>query len=107
MSTITKETIIGWNKIVTSVQPINPVQFIETIYATEEYEDWSGCRSIPRARRRHKQGIQTAMRIRRKPACYQADGKMFIHPDLMRAMKKRLSDRVEADMYNSILGPRP
>lgn len=107
MGDINKETIISWNQIKTSVRPIDEVEFVETIYATKEYEDWSGCRSVPRAKRRHKQGIKTAMRVRRKPACYKMDGKMFIHPDLLQAMKKRVSDRIESYMYNAILGTRP
>lgn len=107
MSTINSETIAGWSKIAKSIRSIDAVEFVETIHATEEYEDWSGCRSIPRAKRRHKQGIRTAMRVRRKPACYKADGKMFIRPELARALRKRLSDQIDRDLYSAFTGGRP
>lgn len=75
------------------------VELVVTPYATlgEEY-DWSGCRSPSRARRRHRQGHRTRLVVRPKPACFEAGGRMYIHPVLHAALKKRLAAQVDASI---------
>lgn len=83
------------------------VPIIESPFATRRVEDWSGCRSIPRAKRRHAKGKRTRMRIIEKPACFQMDGKFYMHPEFRRELERQLADRIERNFYASILGARP
>lgn len=75
------------------IQPAPPApRIVESIFATEEAEDWSRVRSPGRARRRrgkHQQNI----RIWRKPAAYKIDGVIYAHPEMVRAMRRAIADR--------------
>ena len=57
----------------------------------EKYDDWSGCRSIPRAKRRHAQGIRTRMRVKWRPRkdAITIDGgrTYYLHPEAYTALK--------------------
>lgn len=72
------------------------VKIIEDRNMTDPEEDWSGCRSIPRAKRRHAKGIRTRMRIMQVPKkeAYAMHGgrTLVMHPELARIMRDQLND---------------
>lgn len=81
-----------------AAQPI-----IETVRAVgEQVEDWSACRSPARARRREKRGFKQHVRRFRKPACYEANGTFFIHPELARELRKEMSRRMDRRIENDL-----
>ncbi len=57
----------------------------------ESYEDWSECRSISRAKRRHARGIRTRMRVKwrpRKVAVTINGGRTYlVHPSVYHALR--------------------
>lgn len=95
---------INWNVgFSVAAQPI-----VETIHAVGELvEDWSGCRSPSRAKRREWRGFPQHVKRYRKPACYEANGTLFIHPALARELrqtvKKRIDRQIDNDLSASLL----
>jgi hypothetical protein len=78
---------------------------IVTEYATSGYTfDWSGCRSPSRAKRRHAQGHRTRLVVRPTPAAYEAGDKLYVHPAVYAAMKKRLAAQVDASIERALRG---
>lgn len=66
------------------------VQIIETITAATPVEDWSRVRSPSRAARRLKSGKRKhPVPIWLKPACFQIGGAFYMHPELMRELRRR------------------
>jgi hypothetical protein len=64
------------------------MKVIESRYATRHIQDWSGCRSIPRAKRRHARGIKTRMVERDIPGAYMVGGKeIHAHPEIISLIK--------------------
>ena len=78
-------------------------QMVETISAVERVQDWSGCRSVSRAMRRHKQGHKTRMKQWDKPAAYRSGNVIYIHPQMARELRQELAtqanDMVDAMAY--------
>lgn len=83
------------------------MRIVEDPFMTDTVEDWSGCRSISRARRRHARGIRTRMRpiqVPKKEAylidnaklgLYGASGQTVVmHPE----MAKKLREEAKKDM---------
>ena len=73
------------------------MRIVEDPFMTDTVEDWSCCRSIPRAKRRHARGIKTAMRyiqVPKKESYYiKASNTLVIHPE----MKKLLVEESKKD----------
>lgn len=65
------------------------IPIIASEHATMEVEDWSGCRSPSRARRRLAQGHPQHMVKRREPCMYLIDGSYFAHPEVLDALRRR------------------
>lgn len=84
--------------------------FVETLQAVRVEEDWSGCRSPSRAKRRHAMGIRTRMVRRERPSCYfvEALNCYYIHPKMMKGFKERLGYDLkrnqESSLYKGIMG---
>lgn len=72
-------------------------RFVESWLATEEAEDWSKVRSPARAKRRLKRGFKQNIKFYRKPACFfiKADNTYYIHPELMKELRKRTSEMAD------------
>lgn len=81
----------------TAGQTWGGLDVIVTPLATKRVEDWSGVRSPGRARRRRKRGFRQNIVVTELPAAYQVAGKLIVHPDFWRSMKKKLA-RWEDDM---------
>ena len=66
-------------------------RIIESPFMVDTVEDWSGCRSIPRAKRRHAKGIRTRMRLIEVPkkCAYAMDqGRTLVmHPEMARLLR--------------------
>lgn len=86
-----------------ALHAINGLSLVETAHATEQCEDWSACRSPSRARRREKRGFKQRVRRWRKPACYQTGDTIFIHPDLAREMRRRMSRQIDNDIAATMM----
>ena len=86
------------------VKPIP--RFVESELLVDRVEDWSGCRSPSRARRRHKQGHKqhVVMVDVPKPGAYQIGNEIFIHPFTMAKVRKALSENVERRMDDAMMG---
>ncbi len=63
------------------------MKIIETLSAYETVEDWSGCRSIPRAIRRAKRGKKQRMIVRAKPKAFMLGGVIYAHPDIVAQLR--------------------
>lgn len=63
------------------------IHIIESKYATKMVQDWSGCRSVPRAKRRHAKGIKTRMVEKEVPAFFMIDRKIVEHPLVVQKLK--------------------
>ncbi len=70
----------------------------------EPYEDWSRCRSLPRARRRPARGIRTAMRVRHRPQrkAYEINGIFYMHPEMLRALQFKLKTRADKRLMDTL-----
>jgi len=77
------------------------IPLVETANAIERVEDWSGCRSQARARRRAARGFKQRMVVRARPVAWLINGVLFIHPEL--AMRLRAA----ADSRAAPPAPRP
>lgn len=72
-------------------------QVHETLAATEPAEDWSRVRSPGRAaRRRHKH--RQNIRVWRKPCAFMLDGKLYVHPEIMRTMRQNMAKRIDGSV---------
>lgn len=77
---------------------------IETVNAVgEEVADWSRCRSPARAKRREKRGFPQHVHRFRKPACYEANGTLYIHPALAIEMRKKLNRQIDNDIVATMM----
>lgn len=67
-------------------------------------EDWSGCRSPARARRRRAQGHPQRARFKRvpDPNIYEIGGKLVMHPATYRKLCDQMDEKVNASLNNSI-----
>ncbi len=61
-----------------------------------KYEDWSGCRSPSRAKRRHRQGHKTRMVLRDQS--FVAGSKLLMSRQAMQQLK----NRIDSDIYRMI-----
>ena len=66
------------------------MRVISSKYCFTEKQDWLGCRSIPRAKRRHARGIKTRMVIREIPTVNIINGKMYAHPSVISAIEENI-----------------
>jgi hypothetical protein len=75
------------------------VRIVESPLMVDTVEDWSGCRSIPRAKRRHARGIKTAMRlisVPKKNAYAMDNGRTLVmHPEMARQMRAEAAKDAE------------
>ena len=82
---------------------------------TEDYEDWSGCRSIPRAKRRRKQGHRQNVVTRTRPSSEfwhdKNSNTIYCHPETYNKMHEHINralqktqKKVENDFYKMITG---
>lgn len=85
------------------VAPIMP-KVIETLDATTPAEDWSRVRSPGRARRRMKLGHRQNIRHYRAPAAYMLDGNFYVHPEVMKELRRSTEMRMDREIEASILG---
>lgn len=77
------------------------IDVITSDLMTEDYEDWSACRSPSRAKRRHRRGIKTRMVIRSRPLKYALmNGRQAI---MHSQMAKAISQRIEQDIMRSMV----
>lgn len=67
---------------------INGLPIIKSDYALKTIEDWSDCRSIPRAKRHHAKGIKTRMIERQVPAIIMLNGRAYAHPKVIDGLYK-------------------
>lgn len=81
----------------------NGIRYIESVQATEPAEDWSGCRSISRARRREAQGHRQRVRRYRAPAAYMIGDVLYIHPDLATRLRRETAERLSLAFDKAIL----
>ena len=56
--------------------------------AMRRVQDWSGCRSPSRARRRLAKGYRQRMVERDVPAAFMLQGALIVHPALMRLIEE-------------------
>lgn len=75
------------------------LRVIITENAMQYSEDWSGCRSPARARRREKQGRRQHVKRRSVPMAFVVDKSLVIHPHLFERLKKQVGE------YRPTLGP--
>lgn len=84
------------------------MDIVESVYAVKREEDWSRVRSPSRARRRMKRGHRQNVVVTEKPAAYMMNGKLFAHPEFVRALNERLSSdlakRMDDDMARVLRG---
>lgn len=80
------------------------LDLVESIHATELVQDWSGCRSPSRARRRHARGIKTQLKEFRKPACYRMGGILYAHPEFIRHLGERMQRDVDNRLFAAFNG---
>ncbi len=76
------------------------MRFVETLTAVEMVEDWSKCRSIPRAMRRRKQGHKQHDKMFAKPCAYKIDGVIHIHPALYAELRLHTEKTQHQDAYD-------
>lgn len=74
------------------------VEIIESIHATKRVEDWSQVRSPGRAARRLKRGFRQNIVVRQEPAAFQVEGKMVVHPSILKEMQRRMAKQIDADL---------
>lgn len=82
------------------------IRIIEDIFMTDTVEDWSGCRSIPRAKRRHARGIKTRMRYIKVPKkegyFIKESNTLVVHPEVRKLLSEELKkdpEQMEAESY--------
>lgn len=89
-----------------SISPIGGTMFVETLHAVDRREDWSACRSIPRAIRRQKQGHKQRMVISEKPLAFMINGVLHVHPEIKRQIVYQLGNsmerQIEKDLYSAM-----
>jgi hypothetical protein len=93
----------------TLAQSFSAQRIIEDRNLTKTIEDWSGCRSPSRARRRRRQGHPQRMVYRQvpDPSVYYIDDALVMHPETARAMERRMVEsmaRVELKMLEEGTG---
>lgn len=102
--TITSATIANWKSMMAAV-PIAP-RIVENSLLMESYEDWSQVRSPSRARRRMKLGHRQRVRYLQRPMRkgFEIDGVIYVHPEILREMKRSLAKRIDRDLEASFMG---
>ena len=55
----------------------------ESKYMTKKVQDWSGCRSKARAKRRHAKGIKTRMVEKEVPTAMMVGRRLYAHPQVI------------------------
>jgi hypothetical protein len=70
------------------LNPFSSMGIVESLHATEAYEDWSRVRSPARARRRLKRGFRQNIVHMRKPAAFRINGVIYAHPEIIRALRE-------------------
>ena len=103
MSTLGPEQIYKWKAQLAALTMPAALRIRTSYHLTEPFENWSGCRSVSRARRRHAKGIKTAMRRYDRPArkAYQMNGEIWMHPEMEKALQFQIKKR--ADEYAALL----
>ncbi len=81
------------------------IEIIESAYAVERYEDWSEVRSPARAERRRKRGFRQNVVMRERPCSLELNGVLYIHPELMRQVRRQAEDRVRSAWDRCFLSP--
>lgn len=87
--------MMDWADIRIESRSLIGPKFVESIHAVEMKEDWSGCRSIPRAMRRMKQGHMQRMKVVAKPCAFLVGNDMFIHPTLLKEIRHQTATRIQ------------
>lgn len=104
------EDTLAYDKFVRSIRLLpeyDGLEIRESLHATQSVEDWSGCRSRSRAERRRKQGHRQNVKTIQKPACFQMGKTLLIHPELMRQLKERVRESMDAWSYSMLTRGRP
>lgn len=84
-------------------------------FMTEEYEDWSGCRSVARAKRRRKRGHRQNVVIRSKPRSEfwhdKINNIVYCHPEaykklqeIVKEVGRKTREKLEDDFCKMIIG---
>lgn len=76
-----------------ALNPFGGISIVETLTATEPFEDWSRVRSPSRAVRRLKRGFRQNIVHRRKPAAFQINGVVYAHPEIVRQLRQATQER--------------
>lgn len=84
-----------FNSLFAPLRIYGGIEIVESLAAVTRHEDWSGCRSKARARRRMLQGHRQRVRVWHEPCSYRIElpgrpPQIIVHPDLMRDLRARL-----------------
>lgn len=84
------------------------LDIVETSTAESVEQDWSGCRSPSRAKRRHARGIRTRMTEKRTPAAFRFGNKLYVHPriaaELRNAFARDMKSAIDKRMLDALNG---
>jgi hypothetical protein len=67
------------------------MKFVEDFLAFELVEDWTNCRSLARAQRRHKRGFRQRNSTRKVPAIFVFNGVVHVHPSLLPTLRNSIN----------------
>lgn len=96
------------------VSTFSAPQFKTNEYMLEYYEDWSGCRSIARAKRRRKRGHRQNVVIRSKPSSEfwhdKTNNIVYCHPEaykklqeIVKEVGRKTREKLEDDFCKMII----